>query len=527
MGSFASVNRIILSLISVGFILGVLGQVVPSSEQLDFEEVEASTQKTIEVSLRNNNAYTVSLTEVFTFSKEFSCSTTHLNIEPQQTKNIEIAFTPRHNITHNSEVVFMFSNGELLSIDVLGQGVYNEPYYVATRNKSYEDLKVALKGIVSSGYVNLGYNGARDKMYGEIDNVGGKVTCVYAGREATFSTRSGANTNNFNCEHTWPQSLFNKNEPERADIHHLFPTDVTSNSKRGSYPFGEVSNATWSSGGSKLGGGKFEPRNEQKGATARAMLYFAIRYTDYDNFIDNQEEILREWHFEYLPSQQEEDRNDAIFKYQKNRNPFVDHPEFLERINTVGSFDARPAIYTCEPVIDVWYLKGLSNEDTRTFYAVNSGNENVTVRFVGATYLQTVFSSEQVQPGEAANIPFSFGNLSDGNYRDTLKIIIEGVTSTTHTVIVPFSMGKVSNSSKENVKPKAYFQASNQTLYLENLPKAVQNVSIYDNSGRRISLNERTSLFTDIPLSYVQPGVYFVVIQTRDKAYTAKFLVKE
>ena len=47
-------------------------------------------------------------------------------------------------------------------------------------------------------------------------------------------------------------------KPEKADIHHLFPTDVNANSRRGSYPFGVVTGTpSWTEGGSKQGGRRF------------------------------------------------------------------------------------------------------------------------------------------------------------------------------------------------------------------------------------------------------------------------------
>jgi endonuclease I len=521
------VKQTVFSIVFVGFWLFGFGQLTVSTPQLDFGNVEANNQKSMEVEVTNNYGYTLQLTNTYAFNQVFESTSSSISLGAGETKKVNVVFSPNHNIAFNSEIVLQFSNGELLALDVIGQGVYNDPYYASTRNKSNEDLKVALKSIISSGYTNLGYNGARDKMYGEIDNSGGKVTCVYTGREAAFTTRSGANNNSFNCEHTWPQSLFNKNEPERADIHHLFPTDVTSNSRRGSYPFGEVDNPTWSSGGSKLGGGKFEPRDEQKGATARAMFYFAIRYSDYSNFIDNQESVLKTWHFEHLPTTQEENRNEAIYKYQKNRNPFVDHPEFLDRINKIGSFDAKPTVYTCEPVINSWDLNTVGNSETRNFYMVNSGNQTCTVTFKGAQQLKSTFTTQMVSPGEAIAIPFSFMGLANGTYKDTLAISVEGEKVEAYKIPVAFSIGNVSVTHKTVSGPTAYYQAQNKTLHLKNVTNQVQAVSVYDNMGRLVELNERTSLFTDIPLKHIQPGVYFVVIQTKEQAYTVKFLVQE
>ena len=84
------------------------------------------------------------------------------------------------------------------------------------------------------------YNEARDAMYGSIDNKNGNVVCVYTGLTVTANTRGGAFDSGINTEHTWPQGFFDREEPMRGDIHHLFPTRVEANSARSSYPFDEI-----------------------------------------------------------------------------------------------------------------------------------------------------------------------------------------------------------------------------------------------------------------------------------------------
>ena len=45
---------------------------------------------------------------------------------------------------------------------------------------------------------------------------------------------------------------------------------------------------------------------------------------------------LLEWHRTDPVSDEERRRNDLIFGAQGNRNPFVDHPEFVDEIYTDG-----------------------------------------------------------------------------------------------------------------------------------------------------------------------------------------------
>ncbi len=72
---------------------------------------------------------------------------------------------------------------------------------------------------------SLGYDTARDRMFGNIDPVNGRIICVYSGYPKTGTTRSEMNSTSngvmINTEHTWPQSLFGSANPMVSDLHHL------------------------------------------------------------------------------------------------------------------------------------------------------------------------------------------------------------------------------------------------------------------------------------------------------------------
>ena len=208
-----------------------------------------------------------------------------------------------------------------------------EPPYTGLENVYDADLKYALYNIVKN-HTSLGYSNAKEVMFGDIDNINGRVQCVYTG---TWVTTTGIpNNNTMNTEHTWAQSWGADNEPARSDIHHLFPTLSPVNSRRSNYPFGWVVNVSWQQGGSKLGTDAwgdtvFEVRPENRGDTARAILYFAVRYA---YTVDaHMEAAMKEWNSLDPPDDIERTRNDNIERYQHNRNPFVDHPEFVEHIS--------------------------------------------------------------------------------------------------------------------------------------------------------------------------------------------------
>lgn len=144
-----------------------------------------------------------------------------------------------------------------------------------------------------------------------------------------------------NAEHAWPQGFFNKAAPMKSDLHHLFPTFIMVNGMRGSEPFGEVTNPDYATlSGSMRGTEGFEPCDAVKGDVARAMLYFVVRYydrnikdgADYGDFWKARVPMFLAWHRQDPPDAAERARNDAIDRYQRNRNPFVDDPSLAEKV---------------------------------------------------------------------------------------------------------------------------------------------------------------------------------------------------
>lgn len=196
---------------------------------------------------------------------------------------------------------------------------------------------------------SLGYDGARVFLLGNFylveDHGQYGVVDVYCN---TVRTDVGAapgripNNNQVNTEHTWPQSRFNKRHNkglQKADLHHLFPTDTKANSIRGNFQFGEVEQDTQSVPCNEIRfgrpvGGKgstvFEPPKNHKGNVARALFYFSIRY-DLE-ITPSEEAFLKKWSQEDPVDEEEEARNNEIFKLQGNRNPFIDIPGLEERI---------------------------------------------------------------------------------------------------------------------------------------------------------------------------------------------------
>ncbi len=379
------------NLFAILFLIPVMAFAQPfdfSSKTFNFPSVDYMDVDSMKLTLTNTTGYDISVSGIDLFSvygtKPFYVKDSVFNMTVGNAHDVWIYFEPEQNILHQlTAVVKTDFRGDYL-VTLKGEGHFSNSYYSGSYNKHEQDLKTSLKTITGQGYNSLSYSGARDNMYGSIDNVGGDVTCVYTGRVATFNTRPGANSNQFNCEHTFPQGFFNQNLPMRSDIHHLFSTDVTSNSQRGNYKFGIVTgNPSWSVGGSKKGSNGsqtiFEPRDAQKGQVARALFYFVLRYQDYSNHVQGQEAILRTWFDQYLPTAADIQRNNDIYGLQNNRNPFVDYPQLLKRIHTISGTSVAPSnsgLYVSRTALD---MTGKTDSTLYTISIVNVGNTEVTM----------------------------------------------------------------------------------------------------------------------------------------------------
>jgi len=233
---------------------------------------------------------------------------------------------------------------------VIGEGLSGQPLldYVVSNYKTN---------------TTLGYNNARDILYGTIDlQQGNQLSCVYSGYTITLDTSQDPSTNAYqqgiNCEHTWPQSMGAGQEPQRSDMHHLFPCKSNVNSSRGNDPFGEIPDENtdiWYRNEYSQGtiptiyieeyaekynpndpsDELFEPREDHKGDASRAMFYFYAMYNDAADttFWNIQKDNLLYWHYYDPVDEWEENRTWAISGYQENNpNPFVLDSTLARRI---------------------------------------------------------------------------------------------------------------------------------------------------------------------------------------------------
>ncbi|CAL9555988.1 endonuclease I family protein [Streptomyces cellulosae] len=223
-------------------------------------------------------------------------------------------------------------------------------YYEGAEGKTGEALKSALNSIISD-QTKLSYSAVWDalKDTDEDPSNSGNVILLYSGVSRSKSA-NGGNTGDWNREHVWAKSHgdFGTSTGPGTDLHHLRPEDVQVNSIRSNKDFDNGGSAVTNGGGSLTDSDSFEPRDAVKGDVARMIFYMAVRYEGTDGWPDLEPNnsvsngsapyigklsVLKEWNEQDPPDAFEQHRNDVIYEsYQHNRNPFIDHPEWVESI---------------------------------------------------------------------------------------------------------------------------------------------------------------------------------------------------
>ncbi|MGA9572317.1 MAG: endonuclease, partial [Lysobacterales bacterium] len=213
------------------------------------------------------------------------------------------------------------------------------------------------------------------------DNPGNIITIYH---NATFAKVHGGN-NFYDREHTWPKSYgFPDNGPELnypyTDMHHLFLSDSDYNFSRSNKPYdncgpgcielkSQVNNGRGGAGGGYPGdsnwtdgdytNGRWETWSGRRGDVARALMYMDVRYeggvhgitgysepdlvlTDDRKLMDQSNtgsneavgymgllSVLLQWHKEDPVDAIEIRHHETVASFQGNRNPFIDHPEWV------------------------------------------------------------------------------------------------------------------------------------------------------------------------------------------------------
>ncbi|MDP9826565.1 endonuclease [Kineosporia succinea] len=224
-------------------------------------------------------------------------------------------------------------------------------YYADAQGKTGNDLHQALHQIISTDAQKLSYDAVWDalKVTDEDPKNSGNVILLYSGTSRSKSL-NGGDADDWNREHVWAKSHgdFGTATGPGTDLHHLRPEDVTVNSDRSNKDFDEGGSESGEAPGNFTDSDSWEPRDAVKGDVARMIFYMAVRYDGGDGFADltldekttggsaprfGKLSTLLEWSAEDPPDSFERNRNDLIFeRFQHNRNPFIDHPEWVNEV---------------------------------------------------------------------------------------------------------------------------------------------------------------------------------------------------
>jgi endonuclease I len=234
-------------------------------------------------------------------------------------------------------------------------------YYDGIDLSTSATARISAQNIISANTIQIGYTNTWTRLFRvdeDPDNTN-NVILIYGGQsrpKATGGTSDGNNaTGGWNREHVWPQGNYNSAEPMRSDLHALYPCDVDTNTHRSDQDFSTVTGPQATGFPDSLGNQDnnihFEPADESKGKTARAMLYMDLRYAGQSplpNLILQENtggarslrmgrrSTLLQWHYDFPPTAFEINRNAKVFAEQRNANPFVDVPELAYAVHQFG-----------------------------------------------------------------------------------------------------------------------------------------------------------------------------------------------
>ncbi|WP_285768169.1 endonuclease [Peribacillus sp. SI8-4] len=239
----------------------------------------------------------------------------------------------------------------MISSDPSGPGAPGVgSYYDPAIGKTGSSLKSALHEIID-GHDEVSYANVWDALRetDEDPNNANNVILLYTGRSQA-KTANGSGVNDWNREHVWAKSHGNFGTVlgPGTDLHHLRPADVLVNSTRNNLDFDNGGSEHSEARGNYYDSDSWEPRDSVKGDVARMLFYMAVRYEGDDGEINlelnNQVNngtapyhgklsVLLQWNAQDPVDAFERNRNEVIYnKYQHNRNPFIDHPEWASVI---------------------------------------------------------------------------------------------------------------------------------------------------------------------------------------------------
>ncbi len=395
-------------------------------------------------------------------------------------------------------------------------------YYDSTEDLSGDELKTALHNIIKN-HTDYPYTDSETDTWDilkESDrdpNNSANVILIYTG-ESVNAAQEWNGGSGWNREHVWAKSHGFPDDSQDAyrDAHHLRPCDPSVNSARGTKDFDNGGSPHSEATECNTDSDSWEVRPVEKGDIARMMFYMATRYegesgdpdlelVDYtgtDTYTPyfGKFSTLIQWNFEDPVDDFERNRNEVVFSYQGNRNPFIDHPEFVNSMYNIAN--GAPVVEDQEFSVTENSVSGTEvgtvvsrdpdyNEIT---FSILSGNTDNAFSINASTGLLTVNNSDALDYETTTSFDLSV-EVSDGSLVSTATITINIEDATGFSPIASIKEIKIYPNPVSNI------------LNVD-LPE-FYTVEIFSIIGEKILSSKEKQ----IDIHQLDAGIYFVVVK--------------
>lgn len=399
-------------------------------------------------------------------------------------------------------------------------------YNSVSASASGTSLASTLKGIISSPSPNVSYDWGRYEAADEAEGDSTSVLLIYS-RKVVKKNAHVSGSTGWNREHSYPQSKISG--AAKSDNHQIFADDNKTNNTRGNNPFGEV--AMTSANRVKDGygnltdnytsGGYFMPNPEARGEVARATMYVNVLYgySVTGNF--KSIALMLKWHLENPVTNREIYRNNTVHTLQKNRNPFIDKPEYACRIwgATNSETSALCAANPTEPV----NVTGVSVSPNYTEISLQSINKKVqltaSVTPSGATNKNVTWTSLNTS---VATVTSSGLVTAVGVGTTTITARSEAVSSVLGSATITVTNNPISVTGVTlNTSSLSLPLNTNQTLIANVEPSGASNQSVtWTSSNPQVaSVNRSGQVFAN------SLGSAVITVTTNQGNYSASATV--
>jgi endonuclease I len=385
----------------------------------------------------------------------------------------------------------------------------------------------------------------------------GTVWDMYSNNVWYFSSNPNGSTSGMEREHSFPKSWWAvsdqvDNYAAYSDLNHLYPADGPANRAKSNYILGEVTNPSFNNGVSKVGKNAynfagapaataFEPADEYKGDFARTYLYMITCYEDYAqqwrsdalNMLNNEtypvlkpwaKDMLLKWHRNDPVSNKELVRNEEVYGYQNNRNPFIDFPQLVEYIwgdsvNYVFKLPGKvePTLITPVNLSEIYVGETRINveiEKTITLKGSGlSGNLSISVYGTNANFFhitETSVPAAAVNSENGYQLKITYKSTEYGEHQASLAIFDGGMEGSALVYLKAICSKNTAVIPVESNYPDLYVEG--KTVFFRAYDPNSQ-VEIFNSSGNLIHRDVCTGFWQYYLCS--QPGVYILSVNNK------------